>query len=216
MAPEDNEEFFDAQEPKTDSSISISPEFKGAILDLIQSIARSSKNEKEELFRVMAKKMEEINDLNIDSLALNAEGLKLYENKKEFIEIVKKQIENIEIRDVNIGIIENALKLVQTSALERMRKAAEGDINKSDTRNILDRLHRVKNLHGDERIKEISNIIVLSPIYLIEAIVSILAIGISHLIKGAPKMGEKIGKEAVHYAKNIADTAQFWKAYASS
>ncbi|BET34821.1 MULTISPECIES: hypothetical protein [Wolbachia] len=202
---DNNEEFKDAQEYIPNSQ---DIKLKKAILDILKSIARSSPNEKEEVFRALSGQVDHI---YAQDFTINDEGLKRHTNKEEFKKYIEDSIKNKKIADLNEDVIKEALKNVNKSALERLKKAYNNDINKNDTENILDRVGKLESLYGDDLAKEIIHIIVFSPFYLIEAVVSIMAIGLRHLVKDVEKISKEGGREVVHHSKNILDTLKFWK-----
>ncbi|WP_341822615.1 hypothetical protein [Wolbachia endosymbiont (group A) of Clivina fossor] len=187
MAPT-NSTFFD-----TDYS-----ELRKAISDIIESIAQSPSEGKEELLKALS---EQVRGMNLEglSLAINDQGLQKEVNKELFIKLIEEALKGLTSENVDSKIIEEALKSVNQQAISNVINNNKG---------LLDNLvNYFKSASANKKIGIASTGIVLgvafSPLIVLATLIALVAIGARYVGIGIGKAGEKIKEGAIEAGKAV-------------
>ncbi|WP_264736282.1 hypothetical protein [Wolbachia endosymbiont (group A) of Rhinocyllus conicus] len=187
MAPT-NSTFFD-----TDYS-----ELRKAVSDIIESIAQSPSEGKEELLKALS---EQVRGMNLEglNLAINDQGLQKEVNKELFIKLIEEALEGLISENVTPKIIEEALKSVNQQAISNVINNNKGPLD-----NLV---NYFKSASANKKIGIASTGIVLgvafSPLIVLATLIALVAIGARYVGIGIGKAGEKIKEGAIEAGKAV-------------
>lgn len=183
-------EFFDNE---TDYQ-----ELKKAISDIIESIAQSPSEGKEELLKALSEQVKEMNLKDL-GLAINDQGLQKEVNKELFIKFIEEALGNLKPEDIEPKIIEEALQSVNQQAISNVINNNKGPLD-----NLV---NYFKSASANEKIGIASAVMVLgaafSPLIVLATFIALVAIGARYVGIGIGKAGEKIKEGAIEAGKAV-------------
>ncbi|WP_265034450.1 MULTISPECIES: hypothetical protein [unclassified Wolbachia] len=183
-------EFFDNE---TDYQ-----ELRKAVSDIIESIAQSPSEGKEELLKALSEQVEKMNFNNV-GLAINDQGLQKEVNKELFIKFIEEALKSPTFEKTNLEVIEDALKHVNDQAIGNVINNNKGPLD--------DLVNYFESASANKKIGIASTGIVLgvafSPLIVLATLIALVAIGARYVGIGIGKAGEKIKEGAIEAGKAV-------------
>lgn len=185
---------------------------------ILESIAKSSAEEKKELLELIRDIVEKINIDVLNLRIVDEQGLEKALNKEDFIEFINKAFENVESQYIDPKIIELALQCVSSNS------ALIDDISKGNLNKLTDALKALSTNQkravdcGENNLSTSANtrekiilgagIIIFSPVIALVVLVALLILGALFAKKVIKISGEKIKEGVVKARKVIKSTPQ--------